>query len=110
MSTVNVKRGIQFRADLYAKSNHTEWLDAVGSELQKKGISLKVGEGAGAKVVNDAATLKAAMKELTSAAAAAGSPLRAYLTDLTQAIDDVVKGDATVITGDVFDLSKGSQL
>jgi Tfp pilus assembly protein PilZ len=63
MSTITVKRGIQFRADLFNKPDHTAWFNAVGQELQNKGLSLKVGDGANAKVVKDAATLAAAMKE-----------------------------------------------
>ncbi|MBK7859210.1 MAG: hypothetical protein IPJ65_11430 [Archangiaceae bacterium] len=111
MTTVNVKRGIEFKPELYAKSNHTEWLDAVGKELEAKGISLTVGDGANKKVVNDAATLQAAMKELTAAAKASGSKnLQAYLTDLTQAIDDVVKPDSEVAKGDQFDFSLGSPI
>lgn len=110
MSTITVKRGIQFRADLYNQPDQSKWLEAVGKELETKGVTLKVGDGPNAKVVKDAASLQAAMGELRAQATAANAPLRAYLTDLTQAIDDVVKGDVQAAVGDAFDFSKGSNL
>jgi len=109
MPSITVKRGVQFRPDLFSKSDRSAWFDALGKELETKGISLKVGEGANAKVVKDGATLKAAMKELQAQATSSNQPLRAYLTDLVQAMDDVVVG-GKVKTGDQFDFSKGSQL
>jgi hypothetical protein len=109
MPSIAVKRGVQFRPDLFAKSDRSAWFEAVGKELETKGISLKVGEGAGAKVVKDAASLKAAMKELSTQATAANQPLRAYVSDLMQAMDDVVVG-GKVKAGDTFDFSKGSNL
>lgn len=110
MPSITVKRGIQFRPELYNQADHSQWFDAVGKELELRGVTLKVGEGASAKLVKDGPSLKAAMKELQAQATAANTPLRIYLSDLTQAIDDVVKGDATVATGDTFDFSKGSNL
>lgn len=109
MPSITVKRGVQFRPDLFAKSDRNPWFDAVGKELETKGISLKVGEGANAKVVKDGASLKAAMKELQTQATAANQPLRAYVSDLMQAMDDVVVG-GKVKAGDLFDFSKGSNL
>jgi hypothetical protein len=109
MPSITVKRGVQFRPDLFSKSDRSAWFDALGKELETKGISLKVGEGANAKVVKDGATLKAAMKELQSQATSANQPLRAYLADLVQAMDDVVVG-GKVKSGDQFDFSKGSKL
>lgn len=109
MPSITVKRGVQFRPDLFAKSDRNPWFDAVGKELETKGISLKIGEGANAKVVKDGASLKAAMKELQTQATAANQPLRAYVSDLMQAMDDVVVG-GKVKAGDVFDFSKGSSL
>lgn len=110
MSTVNVKRGIQFRADLYNKPDRAQWLEAVGKELETRGISIKVGEGPTAKSVKNGAELNAAYTELKAAARASGSTVQVYLTDLMQALDDVVKGDAKVVAGDAFDFSKGSNL
>lgn len=109
MPSITVKRGVQFRPDLFAKSDRNPWFDAVGKELETRGVSLKIGEGANAKVVKDGASLKAAMKELQAQATAANQPLRAYVADLVQAMDDVVVG-GKVKPGDVFDFSKGSGL
>lgn len=110
MSTITVKRGVQFRADLFNKPDHSAWFEAVGKELETRGLTLKVGEGANVKLVKDAATLKDAMKELQAQATAANSPLRTYVADLTQAMDDVVKGDVQAASGDSFDFSRGSAL
>lgn len=109
MPSITVKRGVQFRPDLFSKSDRSAWFDAIGKELETKGVSLKVGEGPGAKVVKDGASLKAAMKELQAQATSANQPLRAYVSDLMQAMDDVVNG-GKVKAGDVFDFSKGSNL
>lgn len=110
MSTINVKRGVQFRADLYKPNDRAAWLEAVGKELETKGLKLTVGEGANKKEVKDAATLKAAMTELQAQASSASQPLHEYVTELVEALDDVVKGDSKPKTGDAFDLSVGSQL
>jgi hypothetical protein len=106
MSTINVKRGVQFRSDLNnpRTTDKTAWLEAVGKELEKKGVSLKLGEGASAKTVTNAQTLLDAVKELSTQA------LGDYMTELTEALDDVAKSDAVTTTGDVFDLTKGSKL
>ncbi|MCA3012460.1 MAG: hypothetical protein INH41_08675 [Myxococcaceae bacterium] len=109
MPSITVKRGVQFRPDLFNKSDRSAWFDAVGKELETRGVSLKVGEGAAAKVVKDGASLKAAMKELQGQATASNQSVRAYVTDLVQAMDDVVVG-GKVKAGDVFDLSRGSGL
>lgn len=110
MPSINVKRNIQFRADLYRKADHTEWLTAVGDQLKSKGLSLKIGEGANVKTVTDADSLKAAIKELQTQASAAGTPLKHYVADLMQALDDVAGGNGRVKAGDSFDLSVGSNL
>lgn len=110
MSNLSVKRGVQFRADLYNPANRDGWLDAVGKELETRGLSLTVGEGATAKVVKDAASLKAAMTELQAQASSASQPLHEYVTELVEALDDVVKADSKVKAGDAFDFSVGSQL
>lgn len=110
MPSINVKRGVQFRADLYQKSDRTEWLSAVGEHLKAKGLSLKIGEGANVKTVTDAASLKAAMKDLQAQASAAGAPLKRYVADLMQALDDVAGGNGRVKAGDSFDFSVGSNL
>ncbi|MBE2252959.1 MAG: hypothetical protein IAE78_25730 [Myxococcus sp.] len=109
MPSITVKRGVQFRPDLFSKSDRSAWFDAVGKELAARGVSLKVGDGANAKVVTDGTSLKAAMKELQAQATAANQPLRAYVSDLMQAMDDVVVG-GKVKAGDLFDFSRESAL
>jgi hypothetical protein len=110
MSTITVKRGVQFRTDLYNANNRDPWLDAVGKELEAKGVTLTVGEGANKKEVKDAATLKAAMAELQAQARSANQPLHEYFSELVEALDDVVKADGALKRGDRFDLSVGSRL
>lgn len=106
MTTINVKRGVQFRSDLInpRTTDKTAWLEAVGKELEKKGVSLKLGDGAGAKTVTNAQTLLDAVKELST------QQLGDYMTELTEALDDLAKGETVAKQGDVFDLTKGSAL
>lgn len=106
MSTINVKRNVQFEPDLFKKTEHREWLDAVGMQLEAKGVSIELGVGANTKTVKNAAELQAAMKELKASSTTAAA--KAYVTDLLQAIDDVVKGDAQMVAGDAFDFSQTS--
>lgn len=122
MSSINIKRGVQFQPDLFRKSDRTAWLDAVGAELEKKGVTVKVGEGWQAKEVRNAAELKEAVAALAKAAATppttpppAGAPnpafaAKSYVSDLMQALDDIVSPEAKVAKGDRFDFSKGSKL
>jgi hypothetical protein len=110
MPTLHVKRGIEFRPDLYNGQNRNAWLEAVGKELETKGLTIKVGEGANVKEVKNGAELVAAYADLQKAASAAGSTLRGYIGDLMQALDDVVKQTSTVARGDAFDFSAGSDL
>jgi hypothetical protein len=110
MSTINVKRGIQFKPELFHRPDRTAWLDAVGAQLKKKGLSVTVGAAHDTKVVKNAKDLKAALAELERAASASGSTVQAYVDDLLQALDDVVKGDAKSKAGDNFDLRRGSDL
>ncbi|MBL8915303.1 MAG: hypothetical protein JNM17_31660 [Archangium sp.] len=103
MPTINARSGVQFRADLISRNttDKTAWLEAVGKELERKGVSLKLGEGASAKTVNNAQTLIAAMKEL---------PAGEYVNELTEALDDLAGADSVTTSGDVFDFTKGSKL
>ncbi|MEW6431989.1 MAG: hypothetical protein AB1730_10830 [Myxococcota bacterium] len=110
MPSINVKRNIQFRPDLYRQADRTEWLTAVGDQLKARGLSLKIGEGANVKTVTDADSLKAAIQELQTQASAAGAPLKHYVADLMQALDDVAGGNGRVKAGDSFDFSVGSNL
>lgn len=110
MPAIHVKRGVEFKPDLFAKRDRTEWLDAVGEQIKAKGITVKVGEGATALEVKDGATLKAAYAQLQQAAQAQGRDVQRYIADLVQALDDVIKPTSIMSAGDVVDLTKGSEL
>lgn len=58
MSTIHTKYGYEFRRDLISQ-NRDAWLKAVGQELEKKGISVKVGEGAHAQEIKNSDQLNA---------------------------------------------------
>ena len=50
-TTLHIKRGIEFRPDLYNSRDRSAWLEAVGKELQDKGLTITVGEGQSAKEI-----------------------------------------------------------
>ncbi len=108
MPTIHVKRGIEFRPDLFSKPDHAEWLDAVGKEIETKGITVKVGDGAAAVDVKNAADLKAAYQTLQQAAG--NKDVKEYTRELLEALDDVVKPSSAVAQGDSLDFSRGSDL
>jgi hypothetical protein len=116
--SLHVKRGIEFKADLYNTRNRTPWLEAVGKELEAKGVSIKLGDGAGAVDVKNAADLVAFYTEYAknpdAMAAKVGLPkgreLSEYMSDLVNALDDVVKDTSRVGSGDKIDLTKQSEL
>lgn len=112
MPAIHVRRGVDFKPDLFAKRDRAEWLDAVGAEIAAKGLTVKVGEGTTAVDVTNAATLKAAYASLQQAGAlpGAGRDVKRYIADLVQALDDVVKPTSIMNAGEVIDLSKGSEL
>ncbi|MFO0601156.1 MAG: hypothetical protein U0228_37955 [Myxococcaceae bacterium] len=109
MPNLSVRRGVQFRSDLYnpRSSDRSAWLEAVGKELEKKGLSLKLGDGANAKTVTNAQTLIDAFKDLQASGATVKPE---YLTELIDALDDVARAETTTATGDTFDLTQGSKL
>ena len=105
MSDIHVKRGIEFRADLLEAKDRKPWLAEVGEQLEKRGITLRVGTGADAREVKSAAQLVAAF-DVFQGAEASG----AYVNDLAQALDDFVKPSSTVASGSIIDLTSGSKL
>lgn len=107
MSTINVKPGVQFQPQLYAQPEPKEWLEAVGKQLETMGVSLMIDDAAMGKVtVRNSAELQAAFTALQAASTTAEA--KAYISDLFEALDDVVKGDAKTVTGDSFDFSAQS--
>lgn len=118
MTTLHVKRGLEFRADLYSSRDRTKWLEAAGKELAARGASVKIGEGAGAVELKNEADLLAFYgryeADPSGTAQAVGLPagreLHAYIADLVQALDDVVKPSSSVTAGDVVDLSTTGDL
>ncbi len=106
ISTITVKPGIQFQPQLYAQPEPTAWLEAVGKQLETMGVTITIGDGATAKKVKNSAELKAAFIELQAASTTAEA--KTYVSDLLEALDDVVKGDAKTISSDTFDFSAQS--
>lgn len=116
MSSINVKSGVQFRPELYGQPDRNKWLEAVGQELEKKGVSVKVGWGPAAQEVKNAAELVAAYKTLEAEAQNPSTggwkkeDATAYLTDLVEALDDVAKSNAKLGPTDKLDFSKDSEM
>jgi len=115
---MHVKRGVEFKADLYKSSNRTPWLEAVGKELEAKGVSIKLGDGANAVEIKNAAELVAFYDEYkqnpdamaTKVGMPKGQELAEFMSDLVNALDDVVKDTSRVARGDTLDLTKQSEL
>lgn len=101
MPRIHVERGVQFRSDLYGKSDRTPWFQEVGKELEKRKLSITVAPGL---VVKNADDLVALMKQYaqdkdglkTKLALPAGTTLENYVQDLVAALDDVVKASSDV--------------
>lgn len=101
MPTIHVQGSIQFRSDLYAKRDRTEWFNAVGAELEKRKLSITLAPGV---VVKNAADLTALMQRYSKDGAGlqtqlnlpAGTTLQNYVQDLLQGLDDVVKETSDV--------------
>lgn len=115
---IHIKRGREFRNDLYQSKHREAWLEAVGKELENKGVALKLGQGAGAVTVHNNLELLNFYKEYKSdpdaMAVKVGLPkgreLSEYMADLMQALDDVVKDTTHIDPGSVIDLSSDGQL
>jgi hypothetical protein len=115
---LHVKRGIEFKADLYKSRDRTPWLEAVGKELEAKGVSIKLGDGANAVDIKNAAELIAFYTEYkanpdamaTKVGLPKGRELTEYMSDLVNALDDVVKETSRSASGDKIDLTKQSEL
>jgi hypothetical protein len=118
VSKIHVKHGLEFKKNLYQSDNRKPWLEAVGAEIEKKGVALKMGEGTNAVEIRNSAELVAFFEKYTSApaamAAAEGLPegreLKDYVSDMMQALDDVVKWGSAVQAGDVIDFSTQGEI
>ncbi|MCK6509630.1 hypothetical protein L6R29_06665 [Myxococcota bacterium] len=117
MSTIHTKYGYEFRKDLIGQ-NRDAWLKAVGQELEKKGVSIKVGEGSHAQEIKNSDQLNAFFDRYRSNPAQvaqevglpAGKDIRSYFSDLMQALDDIVKDTSKVKAGTAVDLRASSEL
>ncbi len=109
VSTVHVQRGIEFKKDIYAKDQNA-WIDAVGKELESKGVTVRVGEGASAVDCSTAAQLKTAVADLQKTTGASRADVLKYVTDLLGALDDIVKPSSSIAPSAKFDLTKTSDL
>jgi hypothetical protein len=118
MPTISVKRGIEFKKDLYTSRDRTPWLQEVGKELEANGVKLKLGEGAGAVEIGNGDQLvefyknyKADPQKMAEQVGLpVGRDLQEYVTDLMQALDDVVKDTSALSAGDTIDLTTTSDL
>ncbi len=112
MPTLHVQRNIQFRSDLYNKSNRTEWYTAVGAELDKRKLSITVAPGI---EIKNSADLVSFMKRYsddktglkTAIPLPAGTTIENYVQDLVQAIDDCVT-ETSDVNNTRFDFSPQS--
>jgi hypothetical protein len=118
VSRIHVKAGLEFKKDLYQADNKKPWLEAAGAELEKKNVALRLGDGAGAVEIRTAGELVAFFEayEADPAGMAGrvglpqGTELDAYVADMIQALDDVVKFASDVQSGDVIDFSTRGEL
>lgn len=118
MSTIHVKYGLEFRPELYQSRDRGDWLQAVGEELEKKGVSLTLGEGNQSFSVSNGAELTAFYREYESdpqGTAAKiglepGRDLQRYVSDLVQALDDIVKDTSALKAGQSIDLRTSGEL
>lgn len=118
MSTIHVKYGLEFRPDLYQSRDRGDWLQAVGEELEKKGVTLALGEGAGAFTIQNGAELSEFYEQYKSdpqgvadkVGLAPGRDLQRYVSDLVQALDDIVKDTSGLQSGQSIDLRASGEL
>lgn len=118
MSKIHVKYGLEFQSNLYRSSDRKDWLQAVGAELEKKGVSIKLGEGSQTFEIKNSAELQefyARYESDPKATAEAiglapGRELKRYVSDLVQALDDIVKDTSSIQAGTSIDLSTSGQM
>lgn len=118
MTTLHIKRGIEFQRDLYNSRDRRDWLQAAGQELEKRGATLKLGAGTSAITLKNASDLlylyekyqKDPKASAQSLGIPEGRPLHDFIADLVQALDDVVKPTSSLQSGDVVDLSTSGAL
>lgn len=118
MTKIHVKQGFEFAKDIYQQKGREAWLQAAGQEIEKKGISLKIGEGSQAIEVKTAKDLTAFYERYKANPEKAGQEiglppgrnLREYVNDLMQAVDDIVKDTSKVQKGASIDLRATSEL
>jgi hypothetical protein len=116
--SIHIKYGVEFRRDLYQSNDRAPWLEAVGQELQDRGVSLRLGEGSSAFQVRNAGDLKRFYDKYESnpeqvareIGLEPGQDLQRYVADLVQALDDIVKDTSGVKRGDTVDLRTGGDL
>lgn len=114
MGRLHVQRGIQFRRDLYQGPDRAAWFKAVGEELSKRGMTVKLGSNL---LIKNAADAEALLKRITENKAGLSNDLWVpntttlddYLADLVEALDDCVKPSSTV-TDSVFELGPTTEL
>src|SRR5262245_26346445 len=98
---IHVQRGVQFKADLFKKSDRTEWFTEVGKELEKRKLTITIAPGLQVKNADDLVKRikryesdKTGLK--TALALPATTTIENYVQDLVQALDDTVKATSTV--------------
>lgn len=117
MSTIHVKYGLEFKPELYRSNNRDAWLEAVGAELEKKGVSLQLGVNTPIEIKNTQ-DLKAFYQRYGSQpdqmaqdlGLQPGQNVQRYLRDLIQTLDDIVKPSSDVKTGTTLDLRPTSEM
>lgn len=117
MSTIHVKYGLEFKPELYRSDNKDAWLEAVGAELEKKGVSLQLGVNTPIAISNTQ-ELKSFYQRYTSQPEKVaqelglqpGQDVQRYIRDLVQTLDDIVKSTSDVKTGTTIDLRPSSDM
>lgn len=118
MSTIHVKHGLEFKPELYQSHNRTGWLEAVGQELENKEIVIQLAAGGQTLEIGNTQELKSfyeryeAQPEQVAAELGLepGQEIQRYVSDLVQALDDVVKSTSTIKAGTRLDLSPTSEM
>lgn len=118
MSTIHVKHGLEFKPELYKSHNRTNWLEAVGQELENKEIVIQLDAGGQSLEIGNTAELKSFYERYeaepeqvaSELGLEPGQEIQRYISDLVQALDDVVKSSSSVKAGTRIDLSPTSEM